>query len=411
MNNAPPTTHRIAEIYHWMKEGRLTLKPPYQRKPVWSYKNKSYLLDTILNGLPVPEIYMQVKIDDKGDRKYEVVDGQQRIRAIFEFIDGEYAILDDEQTAEYRGKEFTDLSAGDKQNIWNYSLVTRELTSNIESEIKGVFVRINKNVVPLMPQELRHGTYAGHFITLVERLAEDSFWADNKIVTPNDIKRMKDSEFVSELLVGIMCGAQEGTKELDKYYQMYDADFAEKDKWEKHFRKTLQTIEDMAGDLRGTNLNSKSDFYALFLATSQLLENHIILTTEHAKLKNDLVTFRALVNVEKEHSKHREVREYDQTISHGRTATKEHRLKRIELLKKVIISYVVPKDPRRGFTPEQRQLIWDLSKDKLCGICGKKVDWDDYEADHKKAHSKGGLTTVSEGQVTHRACNASKGGK
>jgi hypothetical protein len=411
MDNAPPTTHRITEFYRWHKEGRLELKPPYQRKPVWSHKNKSFLLDSLLNGLPVPEIYMQVKTDSKGNTKYEIVDGQQRLRAIFEYIDGEYEILEDEESPDYRGKEFTELADGDKQNLWNYQLVTRELRTNSDNEVRGIFGRLNKNVLPLMPQELRHATYAGHFIKLVEQLADDPFWSDNQIATPVDIRRMKDAEFVSELLVGAMCGEQDGTKELDKYYELYDTDFKDKDKWEKQFRKVQQIIEDVFGDLRGTHWNTKSDLYALFLAISNLLDNHIILADKYLEMRKDLTDFRRLVNVEKGDSKHREIREYYDTIGYGRTAGKEQRAKRVALVKRIILSYVIPKDIKRGFTPEQRQLVWDLSKDKICAKCRKKVEWVDYETDHKVPHSKGGLTIVSNGQVTHKLCNASKGNK
>ena len=96
MPNLPPTTHRISEFHKWNMEKSLELHPPFQRKPVWSSSNKSYLIDTILHDLPVPEIYIQVKTDKEGNTKYIVVDGQQRIRSILEFIDGEYNILEEE---------------------------------------------------------------------------------------------------------------------------------------------------------------------------------------------------------------------------------------------------------------------------------------------------------------------------
>jgi len=95
MSNAPPTAHRISLFHKWNKEGALELAPPFQRKPVWSDKNKSFLIDTILKQLPVPEIYIQVKTDKDGNTKYIVVDGQQRIRSILEFIEGEYTLVED----------------------------------------------------------------------------------------------------------------------------------------------------------------------------------------------------------------------------------------------------------------------------------------------------------------------------
>ena len=104
MDNTPPTTHRISEFYRWQTEGSLKLNPPFQRNPVWSDKNRSYLIDTVLNQLPVPEIYMQVDTNENGYTKYIVVDGQQRIRAILDFIAGTFAILESESTA-FGGKE------------------------------------------------------------------------------------------------------------------------------------------------------------------------------------------------------------------------------------------------------------------------------------------------------------------
>ena len=191
MDNAPPTTHRISELYKWYKEGCLELKPPFQRKPVWSEKNRSYLIDTILNGYPVPEIYLQVVTDSSGNTKYFVVDGQQRVRAILEFLEGEYEIMESESPT-FGGKEFKDLSDGSKKDFWDYPLVTRELKTSREDEVRIVFKRLNRYVVPLNKQELRNATFRGEFIELIKGLANDDYWADNKIVTAADIRRMRD---------------------------------------------------------------------------------------------------------------------------------------------------------------------------------------------------------------------------
>jgi 5-methylcytosine-specific restriction endonuclease McrA len=55
---------------------------------------------------------------------------------------------------------------------------------------------------------------------------------------------------------------------------------------------------------------------------------------------------------------------------------------------------------------------WSLSKDKICGICSKKVDsWDDYHLDHKIAHNNGGKTELLNSQITHKKCNQEKSKK
>ncbi|MCH7559832.1 MAG: DUF262 domain-containing protein, partial [Thaumarchaeota archaeon] len=148
-DRAPPTTHRISEFFKWNKDGRLELAPPFQRNPVWGHKNKSYLIDTILNGLPVPEIFIQVKTNQDGESKYIVVDGQQRIRSILEFIEGEYSLLAGETSYEYAGKEFKEFSDGVKTDFWDYPIVTRELRTSNDDEITSVFTRMNKYVFPL----------------------------------------------------------------------------------------------------------------------------------------------------------------------------------------------------------------------------------------------------------------------
>jgi hypothetical protein len=75
-----------------------------------------------------------------------------------------------------------------------------------------------------------------------------------------------------------------------------------------------------------------------------------------------------------------------------------------------LLPYTIAKDARRDFTEEQRQYVWDMSPDKRCAICNKTVEWNDYECDHKKPHTKGGQTIVANGQITHRFHNRSKGG-
>ena len=74
----------------WFREhyigGRLTLRPPFQRKPVWTDKQRCSLVESILLDIPIPEVYVQVTQDDEGSATYGVVDGQQRLRTILQFV-------------------------------------------------------------------------------------------------------------------------------------------------------------------------------------------------------------------------------------------------------------------------------------------------------------------------------------
>ena len=73
---------------HYLNE-RLEIKPPFQRRPVWTPKQKCYLIETILLNLPIPEIYVQRSVTADGEETFAIVDGQQRVRSVLRFIGSE----------------------------------------------------------------------------------------------------------------------------------------------------------------------------------------------------------------------------------------------------------------------------------------------------------------------------------
>src|SRR5262245_32112057 len=81
------TQYSVARLRDVYSSGSLIIKPPFQRKPVWLPRQKCYLIESILLKLPVPEVYIQVTTHAQtGDQTLGVVDGQQRIRTILQFI-------------------------------------------------------------------------------------------------------------------------------------------------------------------------------------------------------------------------------------------------------------------------------------------------------------------------------------
>jgi uncharacterized protein with ParB-like and HNH nuclease domain len=81
------TQYKIGDFLGWMRAGSLVLSPKFQRRPVWTSIAKSFLIDTILKGYPIPIIFLRErKTDLKSlEHKREVVDGQQRIRTVLSF--------------------------------------------------------------------------------------------------------------------------------------------------------------------------------------------------------------------------------------------------------------------------------------------------------------------------------------
>ena len=408
MDNSPPTTQRVTWFYQRNKEGSIIIHPPFQRKPVWSLKNKSYLIDTIVRGFPIPEIFVQIKTDKDGNTKYIVVDGQQRIRSILEYVDGEFEILE-EDSQEYGGKEFSQLPDGIKTEIWDYALVVRELKTNNDADIRAVFQRLNKNAVPLTRQELRNATFTGHFIQLASELADDEYWAEQRIVNAAEIRRMIDVEFVSELLIALLHGIQPKEPDLiDKFYGVYDVKFDEKNTIKNKFLKVKSKIDEIVGDLKPTRWHDKLSYYSLFVAFSDLIENYHFSDEGAENIRADLEKFSEKLSTE-DFSAPNVQSYYEAQLT--RRANKESRGTKTVILRSLLIPHLVAKDSKRDFNDEERRIFWELSKEKKCGVCCKEVKWEDYSLDHIVPHSKGGKTELKNAQITHKTCNSSKSNK
>src|SRR5580704_12797181 len=82
------TNYKVSDFISWAKASTLLLSPSFQRRSVWPAGAKSYLIDTIVRGLPIPIIFLREQKTDLNslEPKREVVDGQQRIRTLLSFI-------------------------------------------------------------------------------------------------------------------------------------------------------------------------------------------------------------------------------------------------------------------------------------------------------------------------------------
>jgi hypothetical protein len=261
------TTHRTVSWFNkTFANNELELSAPFQRNPVWTDVQKAFLIDTILHGLPIPELYMQDLGDESGAESHIVVDGQQRIRAVLDFIRGSYVLAGDDVTARWRGLSFEALSVEEKKAFFGYKFVVRVLPPSDEESLRKIFARLNRNVVALNEQELRNATYWGPFIKAIQSMADDDpYWADSGIFSANDHRRMIDHEFISEIAIAFLHGPQNKKEKLDHYYQLYEEQFEDRDRLVNTFRIVTAEIGQLLPRLSATRWKKKSDFYTLFL--------------------------------------------------------------------------------------------------------------------------------------------------
>lgn len=298
------TTHRDVA---WFKQAddlnQLEMKPPFQRNLVWTNKQKSFLIDSILNGFPIPELYMQDIVYQDGKKKYVVVDGQQRITACLQFIAGDFEI-DSSDSPTLGGLSFDDLSGEQKKKIYSYQFLVRLLPEISDIELRQIFQRLNRNNVILNAQELRQATYWGAFIQLMNELAKHEIWLDVNVFTSTDIKRMKDVEFISELTIAMMHGVQNKKTTLDKYYELYEEEFREKFEVQEQFERTLREIINILPNIAKTRWSKKTDFYTLFVLLSKYTRKFPLPEAEREEKRASLLNFAEevdkFVKVEKE---------------------------------------------------------------------------------------------------------------
>jgi len=192
------TTQDINWFLDLNEKGQLDLNPPYQRKSVWSPRDKRYFIDTILNNYPAPPVFLHKSLNENGRATYHVVDGKQRLQTIIDFTENKVRIPDDFDDVNLQRKRWADLERATRERIWNYVLIVEMLPDTGDAALKNTFERINRNSRKLTEQEMRHARYDGWLITLAEAEAEKQEWKDFGIVTTARAKRMSDVQFISE---------------------------------------------------------------------------------------------------------------------------------------------------------------------------------------------------------------------
>ena len=195
-------SYSIRDFEEWYKKGELDIAPKFQRRDVWSSKARSYLIDTIIRGKPIPKIYMRQDINPKTRRvTRQIVDGQQRLRTVLGFLEDGFPILK-VHNEEYGGKRFSELEEETQREILKYEFAVDLLQDIPDQEVYDIFARLNTYSVTLNDQELRNASYFGEFKTTVYTLSGEfmTFWQINMIFPDKKILRMAEAEFVSELV-------------------------------------------------------------------------------------------------------------------------------------------------------------------------------------------------------------------
>jgi uncharacterized protein with ParB-like and HNH nuclease domain len=270
MEPAQTFNFNVNDLFNWFKRGELVLNPKFQRRRVWVDKAKSYLIDTIIRQLPIPKLYMRQRIDLATRKSIrEIVDGQQRLASVFDYLEGAFPIMPS-HNEDFGNRYFNDLPEEKQKQLLGYVFSVDALTGASDAEVLDVFSRINSYTVSLNHQEKLNAEFSGGFKKCVYKLGFEhyKFWTRNKILTDLKIARMLEAQLVSELIFAMLEGLQSGDKrKLKAIYKKYEDTFPQENEVTERFRKVMDIIGNIfPAGLSSTGYRRVPQFYSLFTA-------------------------------------------------------------------------------------------------------------------------------------------------
>ena len=246
----------------WWRDERddIDLSPVYQRKGhIWSEQQKRYLIDSILNGFDIPKIYVAdftfVSSGlNQSKKKYAVIDGKQRLLAIYEFFDGPLTLARDFEYMEDPSLRLGGLAYQDlvqnypkiARKFDNYSLTVMSVITDDESKINDLFVRLNTSK-PLTGSEIRNAM-EGEVPQFIRHLADHDFFKKRVAFSMN---RSEDQNAAAKLLLIEHRGALTDTKKshLDALVE----------EGEQELKQVEETLDETISESQNTNVRRSAE--------------------------------------------------------------------------------------------------------------------------------------------------------
>jgi hypothetical protein len=260
----------VADYCLGMSRTEIVVNRNYQRSDkVWPSAAKSYLIETMLLGYPVPKLYLYQVLDLRSRKTYkEIVDGQQRSVAIFQFYNDEFRLNDSLETEEISGKIYSELEPEFQSKFLEYSLAIDTFLSATQPEIVESFRRMNSYTIPLNPEEQRHAVYQGPFKWFVANLArrQEAVFLNIGLFSQKQLVRMADTKLLTEVCDALINGIRTTNKTiLDRLYKVKNDEFPEEIDFDRWITDAVETIRRWTG-IHNTNLVKPYIMYSLILA-------------------------------------------------------------------------------------------------------------------------------------------------
>jgi hypothetical protein len=413
----------------------LVANPEYQRGAVWSTDQKKRLVDSLFRNYPLPLIYLHhVHTSVAGLTRdgLDVIDGQQRINAIYGFSEGAFKLFDPKIDAadarfpsfiqdapcEWGGKAFDSLSKELQQKFLDTPLSVVYVNTSIPNEARDLFIRLQAGM-PLNAQEKRDA-WPGKFTEFVlktggkpelDRYPGNDFFnvaMKSKGNNRGEVRQLTAQMmmlFVSKRHSGNFCDTKRDL--IDEfYYQNLDFDLSSEDA--KRFENILNILTEALRDNKRKKIQGH-EAKSLVLLVDSLLDDYT--QSWRGNLAPAFDHFRHQLALGSKTKWDAAPDEY--WNKYGVLArTNSDLAETIERRHSFFMSKMLPilkpvlKDPTRIFGEVEREVIY-YRDNKRCQLpgCNEEVVWNDGEIHHIVTHGSGGLTVVDNGALVHKRCH------
>ncbi len=345
-------------------DGRLDIRPPYQREFIYNEKEQQAVITTVLNGYPLNVMYW-VKRSEDAECPYEVMDGQQRTLSLCEYVAGKFS---------YEFKNFFNQPEDVQKRILDYKLTVYVCEGKASEKLQW-FQTINIAGKPLNDQEINNAIFAGPFVTDAKR----HFSKSN-------------------------CGAYRLGKDLvngtpirQDYLKKALEWMAEHETREGH---RISAVDYMARHQHDPNANNLWSYF-------QTVLNWAITNFDLKKFRKIMKGLDWALLYDKYGSETLDTVEISKRIS---ALMRDSEVQR----QQGIIPFVLTGDEHyldlRAFPEDIKLVVWEQQEHR-CALCGKEFDMEFMEGDHITPWRDGGRTVVENCQMLCRECNRRKGAR
>lgn len=419
----------VKDLLDLKRSNMLLVNSEYQRGAVWTESQQKRLIDSVMRGYPLPLIYLHHKVRSVAGMRnegLEIIDGQQRINALYGFGEGAFKLFDpvkDDKQARFPNfikrkpcpwarADFLGLDSALKDRFLSTALNVVKVTTDDEDEARDLFIRLQAGL-PLNAQEKRDA-WPGGFTQLVLQLAgkqgitrypgHDFF---RQFVKVKSTDRGEVRQLCAQICMLVFERAETGnlidigTAEVDDYYYRH-LDFSLTDPRVVRLTRVLdQAVQIFSGQL--TPKFRGHEAIHIVLLIDSLMQGYTKSWVSGFHAAYDKFKERAAVDKKARSGEYWfEYGSLTQTqSSEARTIQRRHAFFSRHMLNELQPALL---DPNRLYGEVEREVLY-YQQAKKCAVCGLDAKWDEVEIHHVEEHHAGGQTTLENGAVVHKQCH------